>query len=360
MSASNPIPPARAWADIDLGALVANARTVLSVSGSRLLPMVKANAYGIGAVEATRALEAVDPWGYGVVTVEEGAALRHAGIRRPLVVFGPLSPEGVDVCLREGLRPVLGDLDQLRAWLAHGNAPFHVELDTGMARLGFPWNDRAVLAEAGRLLAGATGWEGLFTHFHSADTSLESAGVQWERMQGVIAALPRRPALIHAANSAGALQGRRFAADLVRPGIFLYGGAPGRGTPATVVQFRAPVVARRRLGAGESVSYGASWRAPSATTIVTIAAGYADGVPRALGGRGQVELLGAVYPIAGRVTMDFTMIDVGDAEVPIGTVTTIFGGAVSLDAQAAAAGTISYDLLTGLGGRVVRRYSGGS
>lgn len=322
--------------------------------------MVKANAYGIGAAEATRALEAVDPWGYGVVTVEEGVALRRAGIRRPIIVFGPLTIETAAVCLHDELRPVIGDLEGLRLWLATGDRPFHVEIDTGMGRLGFPWRDREGIAEAGRMLAQATGWEGVFTHFHSADTDLNSAVAQWDRLTAVVNALPHRPAMVHAANSAAALQGRRFAGDLVRPGIFLYGGAAGQASPAAVVRFRAPVVASRRLAPGDTVSYGASWRAPGPTTVVTLAAGYADGVPRALSGTGAVELAGAVYPIVGRVTMDFTMVDVGDASAPVGAVATIFGDAVSIDAQAAAAGTISYELLTRLGGRVVRRYSGGT
>ena len=358
MSASNPIPPARAWADIDLGALVANARTVLSVSGSRLLPMVKANAYGIGAAAATRALEALDPWGYGVVTLEEGVALRRSGIRRPIIVFGPATDEGMGACVDEDLRPVIGDLAALRRWLAMGDRPFHVEIDTGMARLGFPWRDRELIGEAGRLLAVATGWEGVFTHFHSADADLESVVTQWDRLHAVVAALPRRPAMVHAANSAAALQGARFAGDLVRPGIFLYGGAAGARTPETVVRLRAPVVATRRVAPGDTVSYGATWRAARPTTVVTLAAGYADGVPRALGGKGAVEIAGAVHPIAGRVTMDFTMVDVGDTEPSIGATATLFGDAISLDAQAAAAGTISYELLTGLGPRVSRHYGG--
>jgi len=216
VSASNPIPPARAWADIDLGALVANARTVLSVSGSPLLAMVKANAYGTGAVEVTRALETVDPWGYGVVTVEEGAVLRAAGIRRPIVVFGPVSAAGVDACRRDDLRPTLGDLDALRRWLAAGDRPFHVEIDSGMGRLGFPWRDREAIAEAGKLLAHATGWEGIFTHFHSADVDPVATREQWRRFTEVLGALPRRPALVHAANSAAALGGLGLDADLVR------------------------------------------------------------------------------------------------------------------------------------------------
>jgi len=359
VSASNPIPAARAWAEIDLGALVANARTVLSVSGSRLLPMVKANAYGTGAVPVARALERLDPWGFGVATVEEGAELRRAGITRPVLVFGAPRLEGLGACFQHDLRPAIGDLDSLRWWLAQGERPFHIELDTGMARLGLHWRDAAALAEVGRLAADAPGWEGVFTHFHSADVAPGTVPVQWDRFTQMVAAFPRRPALVHAANSAAALSGRAYAADLVRPGIFLYGGSAGAGRPepSVVVRCRAPVAATRRLQAGDSVSYGATWRAARPTTVATVAAGYADGVPRHLGnGAGRIELRGELRPIVGRVTMDSTMVDVGDDPVAPGDIATLFGGAVSLDAQAAAAGTISYELLTRIGGRVERRY----
>ncbi len=323
--------------------------------------MVKANAYGTGAVEAARALEAVDPWGYGVATAAEGTVLRGAGIRRPIVVFSPLAPDEFDVCLREELRPALGELGGLRRWVARSDRPFHLEIDTGMGRLGLPWRDRGLVAEVGQVLASTVGWEGVFTHFHSADTDVDSVSEQWERFTGVIAGLPRRPELVHAANSAAALRGRRFAGDLVRPGIFLYGGAAGPApAPRTVVRFRAPVVATRRLATGDPVSYGATWRAARPTTVVTIAAGYADGLPRSLGGAGSVELAGGPRPIVGRVTMDSTMLDVGDADVALGTTATIYGGAISLDAQAAAGGTISYELLTALGARVPRRHAEGA
>jgi alanine racemase len=117
----------------------------------------------------------------------------------------------------------------------------------------------------------------------------------------------------------------------------------------------------RRLAAGEPVSYGATWRAPRATTVATIAIGYADGLPRATGsapGSRSVELNGTLAPVVGRVTMDMTMLDVGDAEPAPGDVATLYGGRVSLDEQAAAAGTIAYELLTSLGSRVPRRYRG--
>ena len=140
--------------------------------------------------------------------------------------------------------------------------PFHLEIDTGMARAGLRWNDGTALADAARLLAGAAGWEGVFTHFHSADTDPAATAVQWERFEMVLSALPSRPPLVHAANSAAALAGTRYAADLVRPGIFLYGGAAGGMAPEPVARLCARVVATRQLQAGDTVSYGATWIAP--------------------------------------------------------------------------------------------------
>jgi alanine racemase len=355
---------ARAWVDVDLGALVANARTLSGLTGSRLLPMVKANGYGLGAIPVARALEPLEPWGYGVASVEEGAALRSAGIGRPLLVTSPLLAEAIDAHLAHDLRPSIGDPEALGAWCRRSARPFHLEIDTGMARAGFRWNDALALAAAAELLRDAPGWEGVYTHFHSADSDPVSAALQWERLHGVVAALPRRPELLHAANSAGALCGRRYAGDLIRPGIFLYGGRAGATAPLPVAALRARVVAIRRVAAGDSVSYGATWHAPRETTVATLALGYGDGFLRAARELSPalpprlVELGGALVPVVGRVTMDMTMVDAGDAPVAPGDVATVFGGRVSLDQQAAAAGTIAYEMLTALGARVPRRYGG--
>lgn len=354
MTASNSPSAARAWADIRLPALVANARTVQATSGTRLLPMVKANGYGLGAIAVARALESLDPWGYGVATPEEGAELRQAGIRRPVVVFTPLLVSQIEACLAQDLRPVIGDLAALRAWTAQTGRPFHVEIDTGMSRAGFRWSDAEPIGALSAALVNCPGWEGIFTHFHSAD---EGAGMeeQWQRFSGVLSALPSRPPLVHAANSAAALQGRAYAADLVRPGIFLYGGAVPGHEPDPVVALRARVVAARRVLPGETVSYGATWRAERETTVATVAVGYADGIPRSLSNRSMVELNDELAPIVGRVTMDMIMLAVRTPAAP-GDVATIFGGRMSLDRQAEAAGTIAYELLTSLGRRVARRY----
>jgi alanine racemase len=350
----------RAWVDVDLAALARNARHISAASGARLLPMVKANGYGLGAVAVAQALEPLEPWGYGVATLEEGAELRRAGIARRIVLFTPAMPGWFAALRREGVTPVLGDPAALGAWLAQSPVPpFHLGIDTGMSRAGLGCDDAAALAATRALVEGAAGYEGACTHFHSAELDTAATDAQWSRLEQAIAAIGVRPPLVHAANSAAALRGRHHAGDLVRPGIFLYGGRVGADIPATVAALRGRVVSVRRLGRGASVSYGATWRAAAPATIATVAAGYADGVLRALGNSGAAELNGRRVPIRGTVTMDMTMLETGE-DARIGDVATLYGGLVTLDEQAEAAGTVSYELLTALGTRLERRYGAGA
>ena len=346
----------RAWLDVDLAALRRNARRFRELIGAPLLPMVKADAYGLGAVAVARALESESPWGYGVATTEEGAALRNADISRPILVLTPLRPPNIDAVLRHRLTPVIGDLEALEAWLASGGGSFHLEIDTGMSRAGFRWHDAAAIGALRRRLATASGFEGAFTHFHSADSDQSATEVQARRFEEVLAALGPRPGIVHLSASAGAQWGARYGTDLARPGIYLFGGRAGSLEPEPVARLCARVVALRRLRPGDTVSYAAEGRVDAATTIVTLSIGYGDGVPRSLAGRGSVELGGRIVPIAGRVTMDMIMVDAGDLSVSLGDVATVFGGRIPLDTHADAAGTISYELLTAISPRVVRRY----
>jgi alanine racemase len=350
----------RAWVDVNLAALVANARTVAAVSGSRLLPMVKANGYGLGAVPVARALRAIDPWGFGVASVEEAQALREAGISHPLLVATPLIPQLIERHLALELRPTIGDPGALEAWIAQTERPFHLEIDTGMSRAGVRWNDSTALEKIRSALAAAPGWEGAFTHFVSSESDPDLTALQWQRFQQTLGSLPHRPSLVHAANSAASLQGRCYAGDLVRPGIYLYGGAAGTAAPQPVAALRARVVALRSVEPGDTVGYGATWRADRPSMIATLAVGYADGFPRSMVENGHpraryVELNGTLSPVVGRVTMDMCMVLVNTA-VAIGDVGTIYGGLVSLDSQAELAGTVSYELLVRLGPRITRRY----
>lgn len=360
MSIEHPIstsPLPHAWVDLDLGALVRNARLVQSRAGRPLLPMLKADAYGLGAIAVAQALESVDPWGYGLAIPAEGVTLRAAGITRPLLVFSAFDPRERDLCLAHDLRPVIGDIASLEAWLPTGR-PFHLEIDTGLSRCGIRWNDTQALAHCASLMAETAAWEGICTHFHSPDTDPHSVSLQRQRLATVLEALGRRPPLVHLASSADAVRALPDRdEDLVRPGIFLYGGSVAEFTGEPVAAFRAPIVSIRTLSAGDTVSYDATWTATRPTRLGTIAAGYADGVPRALGNGGEVEVGGTLAPIVGTVAMDFTMVDLTDVAAHRGDIVTVWGGhgGVSLDAQARAAGTISYELLTRIGPRVVRR-----
>ncbi|HKP29616.1 MAG TPA: alanine racemase [Gemmatimonadales bacterium] len=357
MTESNPAETRRAWIDVDLAALVANARQVQDRAGVPLLPMVKANGYGLGAMPVVRALEPLDPWGFGVATTDEARTLRDHGVGRPILVLSPLASWMARDCLAAEARPAIGDLAALEAWLALGKAPFHLEVDSGMSRAGFRPDDHDTIASLRELLADAPGWEGIFTHFHSADSDPATAAPQWDRLQGFIATLGRRPRFVHAASSSGVFAGKQYGGDFARPGIFLYGGRVGDWIPRPVARFQARVIATRRLQPGDTASYGATWTAPKATTLATLGAGYADGILRSLSNRGRVQIGEGIHRIAGRVTMDMTVVDVGEASVAVGDVATIWGGDVTLSEQAEHAATNPYELLTALGSRVIRRYS---
>jgi len=347
--------------EVSLAAIVENARTVARIAGARLLPVVKANAYGLGAVAVSRALEAAEPWGYCVATVEEGAELRAAGIERPVLVFMPARPDLFDGYLAQRLTPALDDRTSIQAWIAGGGGAFHLEIDTGMGRTGVRWDQIEPLVD----LLDTPHLEGCYTHFHSADRRDGSADTQLERFKTAVGRLARRPPLLHVSNSAAALRGKAFGLDAIRPGIYLYGATPGEGLPVgkPAVALRARVVSVRRVPRGDSVSYRASWIAPRATTVATLAIGYADGLARSLGLSGEATVLlnGARCPVVGLVTMDLTMVDVGDGRAAVGDVATLVGDADgqgnTLDQVAAWSGMLQHEFLVGLGPRLNRIYT---
>src|ERR1051326_139323 len=190
----------RAWVEIDLGALLRNGARVAKHTGSRLLPMVKADAYGLGAVRVACALQELDPWGFGVATIAEGDELRHAGVDRPIIVFTPVLTEDFDAARRARLTPALGDAESIRAWHETG-LPWHLAIDTGMSRAGVSWREVSTLRQA----ITAAPPQGVFTHFHSAEQDDGSRAEQEERFFRALEALPVRPSMVHAENSPAAL-----------------------------------------------------------------------------------------------------------------------------------------------------------
>lgn len=353
----------RARVEIDLGAVQRNAAAVARRAGVPILPMVKGDAYGLGVKQVVSALEKLNPWGYGIASVDEGEELRDAGIVKPIIVFTPLLESELKRVRGAKLTPTLGYRDEIDAWRRVGGGPWHFAIDTGMSRAGIPWRE----VEQVRSLLELMPPEGAFTHFHSAELDDGSMDSQEKLFRDSVASLPSRPRLLHTANSAAIARQGRSVWDLVRPGIFLYGVGSGRSAgiqPEPVIHLRAPIVEIRELQAGDSVSYDATFRVDRPARIATLAVGYADGYPRALSDVGSVLVSGALATVAGRVTMDMTMIDITTIKCAIGDTVTLIGRSgdtvLTVERVADDAGMSPYELLTGLRSRVERVYTGKS
>ena len=346
--------------EVDLGALQRNAQAIARHSGARLLPVIKADAYGLGAIPVARVLAGLDPWGFGVATLGEARALREAGFTQRLLVLTPLLPREYAAARALDATPSLGAADSIVAWRDAGGGAYHLGIDTGMSRAGVRWTDVPALAP---LLAELPP-EGAFTHFHSAELVDGSVDEQTRRFADAVRAMPVRPAILHAENSAAVAHlAGPSSYVLVRPGIYLYGVSCGGSlVPEPVVALRAPVVETRALSPGDTVSYDATFRATKPMRIATAAVGYADGYRRALSNRGVALLSGRRVPVLGLVTMDMTMFDVSDVPCQTGDVLTLIGSdhAERLDvADVARVGELSpYELLTGLRLRGAHVYTG--
>ncbi|MGD8495681.1 MAG: alanine racemase [Gemmatimonadales bacterium] len=354
--------------EVDCRALRANydAVTQRIPAGCRTLPMVKADAYGIGATLAVRALAPLGPYGFGVATLEEARGVRDDGWDGRIVVFTPTLPADVAGLVSACCEPVVGNLSALATCLEAG-LQVHVEIDTGMGRFGFPWStgpdgwpDRIarMLSDAGGRGGGGIG--SVFTHFHSAETDEAATREQWRRFEAAVDALREvgvDPGLVHAANSAAAMEYPGVVADVVRPGVWLYGVEVCGRRPQPVAAVRARVLTVRDVDAGSTVSYGATWTASSPARLATIGIGYADGLPRCLSGKGRALIHGRPAPFRGVVTMDTTVVDVtGRDDVEPGDAATVLGrdgaGEITPEELAAACGTIAYEILTGWSTRV--------
>lgn len=348
---------------IDLPAIVANWRD-LAARGApgAVAGVVKADGYGLGAIEVARALRGAGCRHFFVACISEGLALRAALGPAPMIAvlegFAP-SEDG-----DAALVPVLNALPDVAAHAAAGRAAgvarrAILHLDTGMARLGLDAGEQARLAADHALLAGLDVLY-VMTHLACADEAAHPLNAeQAARFARACAALP--PMRRSVANSSGLFLGPGFASDLARPGCAIYGinPTPGAANPMRpVMRLDAPVLQVREIPAGASVGYGATWVAPRPSRIATVAVGYADGYLRSLSGRAVGECRGRPVPLVARVSMDLTTFDVTDRpDITMGDRITVLGGAgCTPDDAAALAGTIGYELLTGLGARYHRDY----
>ena len=370
------------WIEIDLGALAGNYRAVRRVVEAEVeaMAVVKANAYGHGAVACAVRLRDEGARWFCVAIPEEAAELRSAGINEERILcLGGAWGGQVAWCVAARVTPVIYRIDMAQAFDRAARdrgviADVHLEIDTGMNRLGVR-HDRT--AEFARELAGLKNVrvEAVMTHFAAAD---EPARDEFTRNQiavfddafAAVRAAGHEPVMRDLANSAGVYAHTAARGSAVRPGGVLYGlwrdvlppaDAPPAGVrPVMSWKTRATLV--KEVGAGETIGYGCSHRTTRRSRIATLPVGYADGYPRALSNRGRVIVHGQFAPIVGRVSMDLTIIDVTDIEheVDAGDLFTLVGAdgesSISAEELAAEAGTISYELTCGIGGRVMRTY----
>jgi alanine racemase len=344
---------------IDLDALARNFRLLRErAAPAECAGVVKADAYGLGVERVVHRLLREGCRRFFVATAAEARDVRAVAPQAEIAVFEGALPNTVAALVELEARPVLNSLEQVERWRGKGRALLH--LDTGMNRLGLNAAEVAALAQRKDLLTGVA-LDFVMTHLACADEPDHPVNAEqlarFERMRG---ALPGAPTSI--GNSAGALRGAEYRGDLVRPGIALYGGNPFNDRPNpmhSVVTLTAPILQIREIDEPQTVGYGATYVAQSPARIAVVGIGYADGYPRSLGNRGTAAVHGRRVPVVGRVSMDLIAIDVGGLprdDVGVGDPVELIGPTIGVDEVAAAAGTISYEILTGLGSRPARLY----
>lgn len=368
------------WAEVDLDAFRHNVRLVRQLTGSkpRIMAVVKSNAYGHGVFPCARAaVEAGAEW-LGVATTDEALELRETrGFDLiPILVMAPTLEEEAEALQRADVAVSVGSIELLRTHITvaerHGNAArIHVQLDTGIGRDGFRYDDMSWLEE---LHGKERHLEGIFTHFTSSD-SMEEEDVAYTKLQIArfsdalgSAREAGLSAIAHAANSGAIVNHPNSFFDMVRPGIMLYGCNPNGVWPPSVplrhvLKLRSRIAALRQMEAGDHISYGRRYTLAKAGPIGVVPVGYGDGYLRAFGNLGEVLVRGHRVPIRGRVCMDQFMIDLSEVpDAQLGDEVVIYGrqgeGIMPIEEAAAKVGTITYELSCSLTPRVPRRYVG--
>lgn len=366
-------------AEIDLDALAFNMHSVRRFVGENVdcMAVVKANAYGHGAIECSRRLKAENVKWLAVATVEEGVELREAGIDGPILILGGFWQGQEASVLQHDLTPAISTLNQAERLNAASNGSrrnVHIKIDTGMGRIGFRYQD--VTEIVGRFAALQNlEIEGLMSHFAVADDlNSDFSQIQLARFAECVDAFREKeiePRYIDMANSPGAVAIAESRFRLVRLGGVLY-GLGGDVLPAGIEtpELRPVMSVRSKIGMikpiekGESVGYGRTFIADRDILIATVPIGYHDGFRRALSNRGQMIVRGKYAPVIGRVSMDWTTIDVTEIhDAAVGDVVTIIGsdGEAQILAEdlSSIVDTISYEITCGIGPRVPRIYLGG-
>ena len=365
-----------AWAEINLDALQHNLETIRTYVGAdkKVILVVKADAYGHGGVQVARIAQKQGVAMLGVATLHEGIELRNAGITIPILILGPSLTDEIEEIVTFGLRPTVCDYEFAQRFgrinqTSKSPVPVHVEVDTGMGRTG-------VRVDAAHdflmQLADTPGIEieGVFTHFPDCDTEDKTfARQQTERFSKLIKSLEASGVSLpirHAANSAGVLSLPESHLDAVRPGLMAFGLHPPHSETRLqlrpVMMLKSRIVQLREFEKGESVGYGRSYVIRQRSLLAAVPVGYGHGYGWQLSNRGSVLVGGKRVPILGRVSMDITMVDVSGVNgVTTGDEVVLFGTQgseyISVDEVAAQSNTINYEVMCGIGKRVVRVFT---
>ncbi len=370
------------WVEVDLSAIRSNAQAIRGYAQRKpLIAVIKADAYGHGAIPVAEAL-CEEATMYAVATVTEAIELRSANVRKPVLVLFNALPIQAETIIDHQLTPAVYESTFCnalsRAARAKGaSVSVHLDVDTGMNRGGIWYTEAVDFLKWLTALEGIA-VEGVFTHFATADEADKShLHLQLERFKSLLSALSKlslRPPIVHAANSAAALTLRDAHFDAVRVGLALYGVYPSphvrEASPVCLrpaLSWKARLICLRQSIQGEGVSYGRTYTVDTPTWLVTLPVGYADGYPRALSNRGKALIGGQKCQQIGAVCMDGTVfrsalpkpsgtkppLGIGDEAVLIGKQN---GLEISVDQVAEQAGTISYEILTGIGKRIPRIY----
>ena len=355
----------RTHVEVDHGAIQRNAEAIKAYTGKRLIAVVKADAYGHGVVPVTEALCSVADM-FAVATIEEGVSLRQAGIREPILVLFSSLLEQAPQIVEYQLTPTIGDWEFANRLnkSAANTVAVHININTGMNRSGVHWTEAAQFLNRFKRLDQLK-VTGFFTHLATADEADKRyVFVQLARCSSVLEQVTDRSEIIHSASSAAVLAVPEEHFDAVRPGLSLYGVYPAAERP---IVLEPALTWKTRIGwvgsisEAEGVSYGLTYKASRQTRIAMLQVGYGDGYPRALSGIGEVLINGTRRPIIGRVCMDVSVIELQSTDnVAVGDEVVLIGKqgdtTITVDELAHRTGTISYEILTQIGGRVPRNY----
>ena len=365
----------RAWAEIDLDALIHNLKEIKKSTKSKVCCVVKANAYGHSVDPIVKLLEKSGADLFAVSNIDEAKELRELGINKPVLILGYTPVSFADELVKYSIIQTVFSFDyaqklNLEAEKLGKIVEAHLKLDTGMGRLGFDCRSAELngLAEIKDALhLKGLDFKGVFTHFPSADSyeplDREETLRQYDRFVKVVGLLEEdgvKFEMRHCCNSAATMLYPEMHLDAIRPGIILYGLTPSADIEPTlnlkpVMSFKSTVSMVKTLNKDQTVSYGRTYTAENPVKIATVSVGYADGMPRILSGKGSVIVNGKEAAIVGRVCMDQMCIDVTDiADVKEGDIVTLFGEGLPVEKLAQDAQTINYEIVCGLSKRVSR------